>query len=49
MDPLSWIIVLIILANGRIFRDLEEENRYGVMAHSMKGIGKMIWPIIEAD
>ena len=40
---------LFILENGRIISDMEEELRFGLMAHSMRGSGKMIAPMAEED
>ena len=46
---LKWKIMRIIMGNGSMEKDLEEENKYGVMDLNMKDIGKMIWQMVEED
>ena len=49
LDLLKWKIMLIILGNGNMVRDMEEANRYGAMDLNMKVIGKTILPMEEGD
>jgi hypothetical protein len=37
------------LDNGDMDKDTEKENKFGMMDLYMKDIGKMIWPMAEAD
>ena len=37
-----------MLGNGNMDKDMEEENKCGVMDLNMKDIGKMIWRMGEA-
>ena len=36
-------MIQCILDNGKMAKDMEEENNYGKMGAFMKDIGKIIW------
>lgn len=46
---ISLKIRVCILDNGKMDKDMEEENRFGWMVPFMKDIGKIMWLVARVD
>lgn len=38
-----------MLDNGDMVKDVDVENKFGMMGRNMKDIGVMIWQMVEED
>lgn len=45
----KYKMVLYIMVNGKIIKEMEEENKYGKMGPFIKEYSKMIWLMVKED